>query len=664
MDRIDCPALLLGLTSLAMTVFLTGCAAVEADEAVGSGRARNPHPLDPLTAAEMEQTRDVLQASGQLQDGTRIGMMELHEPSKEQVKADLAGSRVRRAAYVVTYDWTTRTAAEAVVDLNASELRSWSELDTRDPPIIFLTLMRTREIIFADPRWAEFKRRFHISNDRTIGVGPDLPAGSLLPEGEGDIIVAAFAWRNDQLNMSRAFLPLEMSVNLTRGRLETFEVRGDVDHSDGANTETRPPAPPALKAFSIVQADGPSFTLSGSRITWQNWTVNFGVSPRRGLELYDMAYHDNGRPRSVLYRASIAEMVTPYGDPGWQTWYPSDEGDVSLSNYSLRPAVEGEDTPPNALFRSAWIHDHLGRPIEVPRAVALYERDGGVLWRHFGESRRSRELVLASFFTVDNYDYQLSWILHMDGTIEAEVLLTGIPGFYAVDRQRDSGLHVGQPRSHTLVAPGIAAPIHQHFFSYRLDLDVDGQTNSVVETNTETLPATNDRPSDEWFGSKSVVLRRELEARRNVNVASSRWWHVINPQQTNSLGQPTGYGLMPGANAYALPGPHSAVRKQMKWIESHLWVSRYAPEELYPAGTFLNPDLLGGGLPKWTAADRGIENRDVVLWYTLGITHVPRPEDWPTMPSHRAGFRLVPFGFLVGNPTMDVGPHPWTAAGQ
>ena len=49
-----------------------------------------------------------------------------------------------------------------------------------------------------------------------------------------------------------------------------------------------------------------------------------------------------------------------------------------------------------------------------------------------------------------------------------------------------------------------------------------------------------------------------------------------------------------------------------------------------------------------------IHNHDIVLWYTLGITHNPRPEDWPVMPVHAAGFKLVPWGFFGRNPAMDL----------
>ena len=70
------------------------------------------------------------------------------------------------------------------------------------------------------------------------------------------------------------------------------------------------------------------------------------------------------------------------------------------------------------------------------------------------------------------------------------------------------------------------------------------------------------------------------------------------------------------------------------------------------------PTRVGGGdgLPRWTEQDRPIENTDVVLWYTFGHTHIPRPEDYPVMPTAYIGFTLKPNGFFTANPANDVPP--------
>ena len=64
----------------------------------------------------------------------------------------------------------------------------------------------------------------------------------------------------------------------------------------------------------------------------------------------------------------------------------------------------------------------------------------------------------------------------------------------------------------------------------------------------------------------------------------------------------------------------------------------------------------GAGLPEWTQANRSIENTDVVVWYTIGMHHIPRPEEWPVMPVSSLGFSLKPLGFFDRNPALDVPP--------
>jgi primary-amine oxidase len=71
---------------------------------------------------------------------------------------------------------------------------------------------------------------------------------------------------------------------------------------------------------------------------------------------------------------------------------------------------------------------------------------------------------------------------------------------------------------------------------------------------------------------------------------------------------------------------------------------------MYAAGEFQNFGLQDEGLLRWTRGNRSLRDADLVLWYTLGVTHIPRPEEFPVMPASRAGFRLMPSGFFDASP--------------
>jgi primary-amine oxidase len=203
-----------------------------------------------------------------------------------------------------------------------------------------------------------------------------------------------------------------------------------------------------------------------------------------------------------------------------------------------------------------------------------------------------------------------------------------------------------------LVAPGVRAPNHEHFFAWRLDFDVDGVPNRVLELNTSNPQAASTDRSAEWFGMAQRTLRGELEGRRDLNFASARRWLVTNNGRTNSLGQPAGYALVPGENAPPFPGPGTTARRRAAFMNHHLWVTRYDPRQMYASGEWVNLGAVDEGVMTWTQDDQSIVDQDAVVWYTLAVLHVPRPEDWPIMPAQTAGFRLVPVGFFDRNPTL------------
>jgi primary-amine oxidase len=267
-------------------------------------------------------------------------------------------------------------------------------------------------------------------------------------------------------------------------------------------------------------------------------------------------------------------------------------------------------------------------------------------------------LVLTSYSTIDNYDYAFNWIFGQDGTIEVEVMLTGMMNIRNVKEQReDERAHLGHPHLGHLVAPGVNAPNHQHFFSFRLDFDIDRPgNNTVLELNTESVPVGEGNQKGEAFSMTARPLRTEQEARRMLNLDSSRKWKVVTTRETNALGQLSGYALLPGENSIPFAAPDSAPRRKAGFINAHLWVTPYSPEEMFASGEYVNLNRGGEGLPKWTSANRTIEDRDIVIWYTLGVTHIPRTEDWPIMAVHSTGFRLVPAGFFTQNPALDLPP--------
>ena len=312
----------------------------------------------------------------------------------------------------------------------------------------------------------------------------------------------------------------------------------------------------------------------------------------------------------------------------------------------------GKEVPENAVLLDAVFADDAGEPIVQKRAIAIYEKDDGMLWKHYDyvsgqkEVRRSRNLVMTFNAAIGNYDYGFSWVFHQDGTLQVQADLTGIMLVKAsADPTSD---RFGQ-----IVAKDLLATHHQHFFTFRLDMDVDSQANSAYEMNTLALPMGQDNPKGNAFVMQEMPLATERDAMRDMDMKHNRKWKIVNADKKNALGGAIGYALIPGENSVLYASQQSSVRQRAGFTSHPFWVTQYKPGEIYAGGDYPNQGM-GQGLPEWVSDNESLEGKDLVLWYTMGVTHIPRPEEWPIMSVHMAEFKLVPTGFFTKSPAMDV----------
>ncbi len=625
-------------------------------------------PLAPLAKDEILAAVQILKQAARVSDDSRFSLITLHEPSKQEVLDPRPGSQPDRKAFVVVYERNSNQTFEAIVDLSSRKVNSWKEIPGVQPSYLTEDTKIVEDAVRADSRWQEAMRKRGISDLSKVRI--DDWAGGYFgdPKESGFRFRRAISYYGGDPSANLfATGPVEgvvVYVNLNTKKVFKFSDTGVVPRPKSATAPSLREGEhsrEALKRLQVIQPDGTSFRVQDNEVRWQNWRFRFAMNGREGLVLYTVGYEDRGKLRSILYRGSLSEMVVPYGDPS-EAWYfrnAFDEGEDSMGRYanSLEPEV---DAPSNATFFDATLADEAGVPFAVPRAVALYEKDGGLLWKHFdrdnnqNNSRRARELVLSWIATVGNYDYGFNWIFHQDGTLEMRVLLSGIMETKGVDLASESHNPAQDMAYGHLVDRNLLAVHHQHFFNFRLDMDVDGTRNSIVEMNTSAEAANPGNRYKSAFVMKGTALRSESEAHRNVNLESSRKWEVVNPSVKNGVGGSAGYILVPEENSVPYAAPDSWMRKRAGFINAHFWATAYDPTQLYAGGFYANQSRGDDGLPVWIRANRSLQDSDVVIWYTLGVTHIPRPEEWPIMAVHPTGFSLVPDGFFDHNPAVDV----------
>ncbi len=632
-----------------------------------AGKLPARHALDPLDAGEIARAVQILRQQRPVPTDARFVSVTLHEPPKDQVAFPASEGRdpiaeVSREADVVLRDPRQRATFEAVVSLTACSVLSWRTIPGAQAPLTPGEIGDCAVVTMADARILAGLERRGIADPGRVRVEPWGIGAFSGPEEAGRRLAWTLLFYRDQADDNPYAKPihgLHAIVDLDDMAVLRVEDLGTVPlpPEAGAYVSDRVgPLRDDLRPLEIIQPEGPSFDVRGWEICWQRWRLRLGFTAREGLVLHTVGYEDHGEVRPVMWRASVAELFIPYADPrpfyAWRNAFDIGEVGIGILTNSLEL---GCDCLGEVRYLDVDLADGSGAPYKIPQAICLHEEDAGLLWKHFDatsgstEVRRSRRLVISFIITADNYEYAFYWYFYQDGMIEFEVKLTGIVMTCALPPGEASDFG-------TVVAPQTLASHHQHFFSVRLDMAVDGLRNTVYEVDAEAVAMGPGNPLGNAFQPVRRPLRRESEAQRVVDPSRGRYWLVANPGKRTQLGHEPAYKLVPGPSVLAFSHPTSSVTRRATFATKNLWVTPFHAAERFPAGDYPNQHPGGAGLPAWTKADRPIEDTDIVLWYTLGNLHIARPEDWPVMPVERVGFMLKPAGFFDQNPALDVAP--------
>jgi primary-amine oxidase len=624
------------------------------------------HPLEPLSAAEIGAASAILKAEKGLTASARFVFISLHEPAKAAVQA---AEPVAREAFVVLYERSERMTYESVVSLSDEKVVSWRAIEGVQPPVTFEEFMACEAAVQADPGWQAAMRKRGVEEFSLAMIDP-WAAGYMGPEdgARERRILRPLTWVRSEPGEHGYARPVEglvvefdldlMAVVavIDTGVVELPPNPGNYDATRAAARENVPSFEAArsdLKPIEITQPEGASFSVDGHAVSWQKWRLRIGFTAREGLVLHDLGYEDRGTLRPILYRASLAEMYVPYGDPAPTHRFKNvfDMGEYGVG-WLANPLALGCDCLGEIRYFDGVVNDQDGEPMTIPNAICMHEEDAGIGWKHTDfrtgdvEVRRLRRLVVSTIATVGNYEYGYYWYLYTDGTIEYEVKLSGVISTGA--------LAPGETPSHgTLVAPRLYGPHHQHFFCVRLDMAVDGNANTVVQVDSEPDPS--DPLGTAWVTKKTPYTHEGMTG--TIDPLKGRHWRIENAGRPSALGAPAAYKLEPGGNVAPMFTPQSRFARRAGFTGSHVWVTAYDPDQRYAAGDYPYQHEGGDGLPRYVEAGRPTEDADVVLWYTFGAHHVVRPEDWPVMPVTHIGFKLKPSGFFDGNPALDM-PAP------
>ena len=618
------------------------------------------HPLDPLSAQELKDVVQHARNIWKLDHRHLFAMVQLHEPSKEIINNWKNSDQVERAAKITLWNSATSTVIEAVITVEGKQI-SFTEIPGAKAPILSTESEKAIKAAKADKRIIAALKDRGIENLDQVHM-ETWPIGAQIPKDldDGRRLIWTPMWQRPTEFANLYAHPingLHAIVDLDSGEVvfvENTEII-PIPQTPGPYRENQTGANIKLKDLAIVQSEGPSFSVEGWKVNWERWNLRVGFCQREGLVIHDVKFKDQDKERKIAHRLSIAELVIPYGDPSQGAYRKNafDTGEFGLGNYTNSLTL-GCDCLGEIVYLDAAVTTPNGSIKEIPNAICMHEEDNGILWKHVDadghtEVRRGRRFVVSSIVTVNNYEYGYFWYFYQDGTIEFEAKLTGIVLTVADAIGKDHP-------SATELEPGLWAPYHQHILCARLDLDIDGEKNSVLEVESFAHPQGEKNPYGGAYETRETLFSKEKESQRVIDPFSGRYWKIVNEQVKNHMDHPVGYKLIPGHTTFPLALPESTIGKKAAFMYKHLWVTKNNDSEKYPAGDYPFQHPGGAGLPEWTKANRNIENEDVVLWYVFGTNHIPRTEDWPVMPVERTGFHLKPSGFFARSPGIDVAP--------
>ncbi len=631
-----------------------------------STRAGDRHPLDPLTWQEQWGVLEILLAAGKLDAETTFNRIALMPPAKAVVWAYQPGQAVSRQAEV--QGRRDKQVFEAVVDLDRRSVVAWKEIEGVHAAWL--------EVDFEPDQLDELKKRPEfLAGLRKRGIEhalfldcSALPLGGLGRseyEGRRIAMVLCESAPGVRNTWTRGIEGLVVTVDLdSKEILEIADEsvvpvpRTNADYDD----DTIGP----LRAFSapieMRQPLGPGFTIDGHVVAWDRWRFHLRSDARVGTIISTVTWRDGDADRPVLYEGNLSEIFVPYMDPArnWSTRTFLDAGEYSRGGLA-DTMTPGIDCPDNAVFFNGIFVDDDGRPKDKPRVACLFERYAGDLnWRHGEEGRPKRELVTRWMALLGNYDYVLDWIFESDGQMRIAIGATGIVETRMAKSGTAGDAGAGGPRDDAhgrFVDQHIVAVNHDHYFNYRIDLDVDGVRNSFVRDLIKEQRLDAGHPRGSIWVTQQSLARTEQDGRLAGDMMEPSLWRVTSADRRNAVGYPTSYQLLPGMSAQPVTQDDYTM-KRAGFTSHSLWVTPYRADERYAAGDYPTRSLSGQGLPAWTAANRPIEDTDLVLWHTIGMHHVPRAEDWPVMPTLWHDFKLRPFDFFDRNPSLNTSRKP------
>lgn len=609
------------------------------------------HPLDPITPAEITKAADILRRDFRTQD-VKFKIIDLLEAPKSSVLAWINGhvKSVDRRARIYYHLGRSPVLGKAHVNITKGEVEATQDLPDIQGPVDWDEWNKVHEACKVHPKVLEEVAKLKLPPGATF-VNDPWAYGTDDPDERRRLMQCyIYIVLNDDPQANHYSIPAPFSPVFDMHTQELLWI-DRLPLGEGAETTDVQPWEPVkpveysagilgdnyfrrdLKPLQVAQPEGASFKVRGQNIQWQKWSFQLGWNYREGPVLHNVTY-DN---RSLFWRVSMSDMTVPYGDPR-TPYFRKQAFDLGDSGYGItsNTLTLGCDCLGHIRYFDGYSNNRAGQPVLMKNVVCMHETDQGLGWKHtnyrngMASMVRDRQLVVQSTATIANYEYVLAFIFDQAANLHIEVKATGILSTMPAAKG------VQTPWG-TVVADGVIGVNHQHLFSIRIDPALDGQRNSIVYDDCVPVNDPELNPHGVAFNVESTTIKKS--GGYDLDIGAGRTYKIINPSKKNPIsGKPVGYKVHAVPSQMLLMPKNTFNYKRGVFASKPMWVTKYGEEELWVAGEFTNQSREDTGMAVWAARDDDVENEDVVLWHTFGITHVTRPEG-RFIPIHRGNPR-------------------------
>lgn len=640
------------------------------------------HPLDPLTVQEMNRVRSIVISHVLFKAAKCYALhsVVLEEPPKPLVIRWKEGDPLppRKASVIARVDGGTHMMS---VDLGSGRVEFVDVGQVSGYPTMTIEDMNTAT--FTPFGSKEF-------NQTVVARGVDLKDLACLPISTGWygkkeekrrlIKIQCYSMEETTNFYMRPIEGLTVIVDMDSNQvLEISDNGSDIPIPQATNTEYRFSAQKnihhkikPINPISIEQPKGPSFTVeNGHMIKWANWEFHLKPDPRAGVIVSRAMFRDpdTGELRNVMYKGMTSELFVPYMDPS-DAWYFKTYMDAGEYGFGLTamPLDPLNDCPRNAYYMDGVFAAGDGRPYVRSNMVCVFESYAGDIgWRHsespitgmeICEARPKVTLVVRMAASVANYDYIVDWEFQNDGLVNIKVGLSGILMVKGTPYTNLDQVSNQEGLYGTLLSENVIGVIHDHYITFYLDMDVDGSDNSFVKVNLQRQQTSpEESPRKSYLKATRSIAKTEKDAQIKLKLYDPSEFHVVNPSKKTRVGNPVGYKVVPAGTAASLLDLDDPPQRRGAFTNNQIWVTPYNRSEEWAGGLFVYQSHGEDTLATWSERDREIENKDIVVWYTLGFHHIPCQEDFPIMPTVSSSFSLKPVNFFERNPILGIPPN-------